>query len=349
VERIPAVGCEGDGGVSGNIREWGFWTERKLAILDGYLSGFLTASSRVPHRLYIDTHAGQGDAVSKHDGVAIKTSALIAKDALDNARERGFEQLIFIELSHADQLAENVGADTDPRISIHSGNCHEVLPTILDGLKRADRKHLFVPTVVFLDPDGVKDSKWATMKAVAEFKSGKRPDGKPTQKAELYFLFSDQGAARILMKDLSKSPASAVEGVTDAFGTEDWREIHARYAREEIDYHHFAAELVNLMRWRIQTVLGYEYTHALPFVNKTNREVYHMIFATDNEAGSRIIGHLYRKEAERIPELRQAALDRESGQITLDLGVPTVEGPADRSKLRYSHVPPWDPFEAANA
>lgn len=322
------------------VRQWGFWTEQKLDILSGYLRGFLTATKAATHRLYVDTHAGQGEAESKHDGVRIKTSAVIAKEALDSRGERGFEQLVFIELVHAEKLAAKVDAEHDTRIAVHAGDCDHVLPGILEGIKPHDGSHVYWPTVVFVDPDGVKDLKWNTLETVAHFKSGERPDGKPVQKAELYFLFSDVGIARIFA---SEAKDETLQHITDALGTAGWKSIRERYQADEIDYYTLCNELTNLMRWRLENALGYRYTHALPFRNTTNADVYQMIFATDNAAGSGIIEHLYRKHAQKMPELRRGAIDRASGQQTLDFGDLQVE---NREQITYAHIPPVDPNPA---
>jgi three-Cys-motif partner protein len=57
---------------------WGFWTERKLAILERYLPAFTTASSSVSDRIYIDAFAGQGKGVSRTTGQEFDASASIA-------------------------------------------------------------------------------------------------------------------------------------------------------------------------------------------------------------------------------------------------------------------------------
>ena len=48
--------------------------------------------------------------------------------------------------------------------------------------------------------------------------------------------------------------------------------------------------------------------------------LYHMVFATDNDAGDKIMADIYAKRASQIPQMRQEARDRMRGQATLDLG-----------------------------
>lgn len=96
-------------------------------------------------------------------------------------------------------------------------------------------------------------------------------------------------------------------------------------------------EYVNLMRWRITNDLGYAKTHPFELKNTQDRTIYHMIFATDNEAGERIMTDLYGKTAKLVPEMRQQARDRAKGQATLDLGEVEFNAPG------YEHEPPWQP------
>jgi hypothetical protein len=63
-----------------------------------------------------------------------------------------------------------------------------------------------------------------------------------------------------------------------------------------------------------------------------------MIFATDNDAGTKIMAHLYGQAATKIPQMQREALDRAAGQQTLDLG---DTGPAPT----YTYEPPWTPPE----
>ncbi|MGI8674307.1 MAG: three-Cys-motif partner protein TcmP, partial [Thermoleophilaceae bacterium] len=65
----------------------------------------------------------------------------------------------------------------------------------------------------------------------------------------------------------------------------------------------------------------------------------HMLFATDNEAGTRIMEHVYRRAAGRIPAMQQEARDRARRQTALDL-VLDLE-----PEVMYRYEPPWEPPE----
>lgn len=63
-----------------------------------------------------------------------------------------------------------------------------------------------------------------------------------------------------------------------------------------------------------------------------------MIFATDNDAGTRIMAAIYADTAKRMPEMLQEAKDRASGQQALDLGIELSAPDAT-----YQYEPPWEP------
>ena len=63
-----------------------------------------------------------------------------------------------------------------------------------------------------------------------------------------------------------------------------------------------------------------------------------MIFATDSDAGTRIMEAIYAKAAKRLPDMLQEARGRLSGQQTLDLVVESVG-----ADLGYRYEPPWEP------
>ena len=61
------------------------------------------------------------------------------------------------------------------------------------------------------------------------------------------------------------------------------------------------------MRWRLETVLGYRWTHPLEQRNTRGTSLYFMIFATSNEVGHRIMSHLYNTAAKQFPAMRAEA------------------------------------------
>jgi three-Cys-motif partner protein len=321
--------------MSRELRAWGFWTKVKLSILKAYLDAFLQASSSQSECIYLDCFAGEGSGIDRLTKEEFLGSARIALEA---GGERGFTKLRFFELD-ADRAArlqaqlreEYTGRD----IKVESGDCNEAIAETLGELRELS----WAPTFAFLDPDGLELA-WDTLVALADHKRGYRSarSEKPEYKTELWMFFPSAGLIRTLALDEAKLSAEDEARATRLFGCEEWRAIYdarvgggtvAETAREEY---------VNLMRWRLEQELGYLYTHAFEVKNTNGSPIYHMIFATDNAAGTSIMEAVYARAAGEFPEMQKEARDRTRGQAALEFDVPT--GAPDAT---YQYEPPWEP------
>jgi hypothetical protein len=109
------------------------------------------------------------------------------------------------------------------------------------------------------------------------------------------------------------------------------------------------------MRWRLQEVLGYRWTHPLEIFNERGSSIYHMIFATDHEAGDRIMTSLYNRAANEFPAMRQAARQRRARLAEEAAGIQTLFGseldtlyaPVAANERLYEYSPPWEPYGTA--
>ena len=149
-------------------------------------------------------------------------------------------------------------------------------------------------------------------------------------------LFPTSGIVRTLALEEEKVSAADDARATRLFGTVDWRRIYDRRVSNEITGAEARSEYVNLMRWRLEGALGYRFTHAFELKNTRGSPLYHMIFATDNDAGTRIMASIYAAAAQRIPEMLKEARDSAQGQLTLDID-------ASFAPEGYRYEPPWEP------
>ncbi len=92
------------------------------------------------------------------------------------------------------------------------------------------------------------------------------------------------------------------------------------------------------MRWRLERVLGYRFSHPFELKNTRGSTLYHMIFATDSDAGTRIMAAIYAKAAKRLPSMLEESRNRASGQQALDLGLEPSE-----PEIGYRYEPPREP------
>lgn len=314
-------------------RSWGFWTEAKLAILRSYLPAFLNASKgKASEFVYLDAFAGEGHGTSRLTGKAFPGSARIALD-VDVAG--GFTKLRYFEQANrATELEQRLRAGYPHRdIKVYGGDCNQTIATALDEL----RPLRWAPTFAFIDPDGMELA-WDTLELLAAHKTGyKKPGAGPEYKVELWLLFPTQGLIRTLALDDAKLLPSHEGGVTRLFGTDDWRFIYGPRRAGRLTAADAKEEYVNLMRWRLVHDLGYAKTHPFELKNTAGGTIYHMIFATDNAAGDKIMADIYTAAAKKIPAMRREARDRRSGQIAFDIDDPSG------AAATYEHTPPWEP------
>jgi three-Cys-motif partner protein len=313
-------------------RTWGYWTRAKLEILDKYLRAFARASKGASERIYLDAFAGEGRGIDRLTGEEFQGLARIALEVEDPP----FTKLRYFELPpHAAGLERRLHEEYPDRdVVVYPGDCNEAITEVLADLK--DFK--WAPTFAFLDPDGMELA-WSTLEVLADHKKGYRPKGsdKLEYKVEMWMVFQSSGLIRTLALDPEKLRDADAHRATRLFGTGGWRAMYEGRREEDIDGATARAGYVNLMRWRLEQALGYEWTHPLEIKNLKGIPICHMILATDNPAGTNIMGDLYTEAARRIPKMREEALAEQSTFRQERLFEMELEVEA------YTYDPPWDP------
>ncbi|NOR99694.1 three-Cys-motif partner protein TcmP [Mycobacteroides abscessus] len=317
-------------------REWSYWTRNKLQILADYLPRFNSASQKkADQRIYLDLMAGQPDNVERHTEIEFDGSPTVALKA-----DPGFTVLRFGELgSRADKLSAALGDrfPNDDRYRVVKGNCNETI----DGVLRELEPLNWAPTFAFLDQQAA-EIHWSTIEKLARFRKNRNG-----WKTELWILMSPTMIAREARKS-----EEFRRRVSSLYGSEDWlRVLHALDARK-ITAEQYRQEMVNLMRFRLETALGYQYTHRIPMTMSTNKmTIFDMVFATDHDAGDKIMRHLYNQAAQREPEMmRQAHVAKaakeakEAGQHGLfEVGDLEVRADDKIGEILWSPQPTWNP------
>jgi three-Cys-motif partner protein len=316
-------------------RAWGVWTRLKLEMLADYLNGFATASKGATERVYLDAFAGEGSGVDRVTGDEFPGSARIALDAGERA---GFTRFRFFELeSKARELETRLRAEyPDADIRVFGGDCNQTIPEALAEL----RPIRWAPAFAFVDPDGMEVA-WETLAALADQKRGHRSprSEKPEYKVELWILFPTSGIVRTLALDEAKVTDADIARANRLFGTSAWRAIYELRAAGAISAEQARAEYVNLMRWRLERDLGYRWSHPFEIKNTIGGTLYHMIFSTDHDAGTRIMQAIYGNAAKEFPQMLQEARDRKRGQLALEFDTPYL----DQADVGYEYEPPWEP------
>jgi three-Cys-motif partner protein len=322
-------------------RDWGWWTQHKLDILGNYLQSFATASSKVPERIYLDLFAGEPDNVSRETNEPIRGSVHRAL-----AANPPFSRLCLFELPKAARLLETELRKQYPErrgVRVYPGDCNATIGQALADLRRVGLD--WAPTFAFVDQYDTEVN-WSTLEEISAFKNPRRT------KAEMWILFGTSFYARGLRLRQESLDAEYAAGLTAMFGTDQWRSIAEGRRRELLRPEEWRAELVNLMRWRLHKDLGYRQVPALTIRNTAGQHLYNMIFATDHEAGDRIMSFLYgrspqQQEAMRhhARVLRQDRRRREAGEDALfavSAGMFTPLG--DGFEQAVIQDPPHEPY-----
>jgi three-Cys-motif partner protein len=319
-------------------RYWGFWTRGKLDLLRRYLDAFTTASKSQSEILYLDFFGGQPRNRERLTNEDLDGSARIALATEDVP----FSRLRFFELEpFASRLRMSLEADFSARdFEVVPGDCNTTIQAALASLESVN----WAPTFVFVDPNG-PDIHWSTLDVISKFK---QPN---LSKPEIWLLL----AAGMFIRTLPTDGAVRVEDADKLdrmYGTGQWRAIYQARVSGALEPALAREEYVNLMRWRLQHVLGYKRTHPLEIFNERGHSIYHMIFATDHAAGDRIMTDLYNAAADEFPRMRQEARQRRARLAEQDAGIQSLFGddlelptaPRGPRERLYVHTEPWPPF-----
>ncbi|EHB54018.1 hypothetical protein MycrhDRAFT_4481 [Mycolicibacterium rhodesiae JS60] len=288
VQRLGLVGL--------SSRGWGPWSRIKLEALQDYLNAFTIASAKT-RTLYLDLFAGAPENFERGTGKVILGSGHRALSA-----DPHFDKVVLCELQP--KTAENLKKTLDTAfpsrdLVVLAGDCNIEMPKYLRGLSVDWRRYAAVFAMV---DQFSAEVTWATLKYLSEWRINKRGF-----KVELWLYFGHGLLPRGLKLTGDEPDPEYATRVDAMFGTDQWRELW--YARRDdvIDGAQFRAELVNLMRWRLEQVLGYQTTIPLEFTNTTGHPIYTVIFATSNDTGLKIMTDVFAKHGVALERMRKVA------------------------------------------
>ncbi|MFG1850812.1 three-Cys-motif partner protein TcmP [Actinomadura geliboluensis] len=321
-------------------RKWGWWTEQKLDILSDYLAGFSNASRSAHCTVYLDLFAGQAENVSRE-----RTQHIIhgsPKRALDV--KPPLSVLRFFELpANAPRLEQSLRAEyPDRNFQVVAGDCNKTIDRALAELHQFRK----APTFAFLDQQST-EVEWPTLAKLSRHRQGRT-------KTELWLLCASGLLPRGLRVQ-QEIDGGVVARMNAMFDTNIWTDALEAKRDGLLTSQEFEAELTNLMRWRLENVLGYKKTRVFKVINTSGREIFDMIFATDHDVGDRIMDWVYKKAQRRQPHLRQQAkLSRRQTREEEDDGilglfevadfVPEPSPPTHGFEMWHTDIPPHPPY-----
>lgn len=328
-------------------RGWGPWSRIKLEALADYLRAFTVASTKTD-TLYLDLFAGAPKNFERGTGSVILSSGHRALDT--NPR---FTRVVLCEMQEktAADLESTLRASHPERdLVVLRGDCNTHIPRYLSGLPY--RWAQFAAVFAMVDQFSA-EIEWKTLAFLANFR--RNPRGFRTE-LWLYFghglLPRGLGLGEAPDADKRKRVDEYAERVDRMFGTTEWREIWRAWADGDLAGANFRAELVNLMRWRLERELGYKTTLPLEFTNEHGSPIYTVIFATSNDTGSRIMNDVFAKHGIALERMRNAHKAAKRIEREEDRGEPSLfdmdtmtEMLMPGSTVREPLLPPVEPYK----
>ena len=305
-------------------------------MLAGYLPAFTTASQKSPRTLYLDLFAGDHQNLSRRTGEVISGSPRVALETTP-----AFSKVVLFELpAQAKRLDAELRADYPDRdFQVVPGDCNVTLAPVLQDLRRGGWD--WAPTFALVDQYAA-EVRWTTLEQLSRFKNP------ISTKVELWLLFATSMLPRGLASEKADAVERFVDRITAMYGTDAWRDAWIARRQNFLSGGQLRDHLLNLVRWRLERVLGYRMTHSFDMRNSTGNAIYNLVFATDHTAGERIMNHIYRKAANAQPMMVAEAATRRQQEREEKAGVPGLFPPPIRGYVptrEYRHQPPSPPYE----
>ncbi|MCI0849855.1 MAG: three-Cys-motif partner protein TcmP [Chloroflexi bacterium] len=282
-EILSELAAEDDGRPS---RPIGPWSLEKLATLLLYFEAFTTACKSVGGGYYVDALAGPG--MCEVRGALFQQARVWGSPLIALRTEPKFQTCIFVEKK--EDTARTLHARVESfgtRASVHQGDVNEELPRIISqDVPRG------APCFCLLDPEAL-EVHWSTIEQIAR-------TPRRARKPELLILFPLKTALVRQLAVLKPMTDAGFERVSRFFSTQAWRDIHQARKEEEISPPEALVRYLDLYCADLKA-LGYGWVLskriAIPAKpgGRNRRELYHLVFATDHEAGDRIMRNVFRR------------------------------------------------------
>lgn len=294
-------------------REWGPWSVWKTEVLlRTYIEAFVTASKKAPHRTFIDGFAGEVANTERFTGRPLLSST---QHALEVSPE--FSHVIACELPDKAAALEAALNDQYPDrdVKVFPGDCNEVLPDALtwwakQGSSPRYGPHLG-PAFAYLDPDGL-ELDWDTVVMLSRFLQRRAYRGQFIRKRsiEQLILFPTGGIRRMLPQPPKDEASDAAKAEIDrVFGSTEWQVIYEDQRRGAVEGEPSWIYYMDLYRRQLED-LGYPTVTAIEVRNTKNVMLYHMVFASQSDVGKKVMGGLFDRAREVLPQMIEAEKER---------------------------------------
>ncbi|HZF02718.1 MAG TPA: three-Cys-motif partner protein TcmP [Patescibacteria group bacterium] len=250
----------------------GTWTQEKLTYLSKYADAFMTAmapkrrSQRWSELVYIDLLCGPGRGIDRGSGNEFDGSPLRA------LRIRPpYDRLFFSDLSNrnVETLRKRIPVSDINRVTLQSGDCHEVATRLVKGLPPRSLG------LAFVDPEGF-EGRFSLFETLA------------ARRIDVLFLFPGGIGIR---RNLAKFARQGSSPMDRFWGDRSWRELpRAKLAAgrrlDSDDVLTLDRPWVLAFRAKMMHLGFIHQDEADPFLkNEKNAPMYHLLFFSKAEAG----------------------------------------------------------------
>lgn len=240
----------------------------------------MASQPAIKGHIYVDALAGAGMHLSKATGEQIAGSPLNAMRITPP-----FSELHLIDLDGTRTAALRRLAIDDLRVTVHDGDCNDVLLREVFPRCRYDK---FRRALCLLDPYKLNVN-WEVLKTAAEMKS-----------VEVFYNFMIMDAnMNVLWKDPGKVKPAQRARMDAVWGDDSWR-THA-YEKSldlfgEVETKAGNDAVAEAFRTRLQTVAGFKFVpRPIPMRNRMGAVVYYLFFASANATGAKIVNAIFDK------------------------------------------------------
>jgi hypothetical protein len=273
--------------MSDPIDRIGQWSVDKLEILSSYLEGYATVlrkqSSLKP--IYIDAFSSSGIHVHRDTGEVVEGSPFRALKHDDV-----FHHFHFIDLDEGKVELLKTGAGGRPDVSIHHGDCNEVV--VKEVLPRYPYEQ-FYRVLAFVDPYGMHIS-WELIAALGRMKG-----------AEMFLHFPIADINRNALHRRGVNPDQSQQArLTRLWGDESWKSsLYQTYSQTNlfgeddlVSQKAGNRRVVDAFRQHLKEVAGFsEVPEAAPVAGPSGNVIYYLIFAGHNGTGAKIASHILKR------------------------------------------------------
>ncbi len=254
------------------------WTPNKLALISYYLPEFAgLCHDKAGGWYFLDGFAGNGANWARDLG-RFKGSALLGATMEPRARK-----VVLIERSRKSVQTLKTRCERErPDAVVIRGDCND---RINDALGHCDDRAL--PAFCVLDPEGMELA-WETVEACANARERSTP-------YELLIYFSTPGAYRNAAVTHPEQIEADEAALRRVFGNESWRPIAEQQRAEALSGKKAGSEYLALYKAQLEEV-GYDHVMSRPSLGTYGRNlIYHLVFATSNDAGRNIMESAFRR------------------------------------------------------